>query len=64
MPKQKSLPTGAEHKNRRKRVGATQEQYGAVVGVTRSAVANWETGRTKPSKPLPTLKSLQEALRS
>lgn len=40
--------TGAWVKDRRQQRGLTQAQVAAKIGVTRAAVAQWETGRTQP----------------
>jgi len=42
--------TADEIKKLRKKLGLSQEEFGAKVGVTGSTIANWESEQTKPSK--------------
>jgi transcriptional regulator with XRE-family HTH domain len=46
MDKHYDSPMGARIRDARKARGLTQEQLAAAVGVTRSAVAQWETDRS------------------
>jgi len=34
----------------RKRLGMTQEQFGAAIGIDRTQIIRWEKGRAKPSR--------------
>lgn len=43
--------TGDEIRGIRARLGLTQTEFAERVGVTRDAVAQWETARTRPRRP-------------
>lgn len=44
------MKIGKEIKRRRRRTGLTQWQLAKRIGVTRSAMANWENGHRKISR--------------
>ena len=57
------LPTPAERRRLREAAGLSQEEIGSIVGVTRQAVAQWESGaRRNPRGQL--LERYVEALRT
>jgi DNA-binding transcriptional regulator YiaG len=48
-------------KNRREKLGLSQEEYALLAGVSPSTIYNWESGATKPSgKRLATLVALRD----
>lgn len=49
MPRKKDAPVAEMVRNLRAKLGLTQEQFAAKVGVTWSTVNRWENGRGKPS---------------
>ena len=61
MPKEKKTEVAELIRNLRTKLGLTQEQFAAKVGVTWSTVNRWENGRGRPS-PL-AMKQIQELLR-
>lgn len=46
--RQQSLPAPQERRRLREACGLSQAEVGAVIGVTRSTVSRWETGRREP----------------
>jgi len=61
MTKQSNNAVAKNIRKLRTKLGLTQEQFAAKVGVTWSTVSRWENGRGKPS-PL-AMKQIQELLR-
>lgn len=53
MPRKKDTPVAKMVRKLRTKLGLTQEQFAAKVGVTWSTVNRWENGRGSPS-PLAT----------
>ena len=49
MPREKGSEVAGNIRNLRAKLGLTQEQFAAKVGVTFSTVNRWENGRGKPS---------------
>lgn len=47
-----TLPIGVRIQRRRQALGMDQERLAALVGVSRSAVSNWERGRHFPQRHL------------
>lgn len=44
------MDTGERIKQARKRLELTQEAFGKLAGVSKAAVSQWESGRTKPER--------------
>ena len=49
MPKRNDRELAEMIKDLRVKLGLTQEQFAATVGVTWSTVSRWENGRSRPS---------------
>jgi len=49
MPKTGEINLARKIRDLRSRLGLTQEQFAAKVGVTFSTVNRWESGKSKPS---------------
>ena len=60
MPKIEDNELARKIKGLRSKMGLTQEQFAAKVGVTFSTVNRWESGKSKPS-PLAT-KQIEELM--
>ena len=49
MPKIEDIELARKIRELRSKLGLTQEQFAAKVGVTFSTVNRWESGKSKPS---------------
>ena len=60
MSKTKEIKLARKIKELRSKMGLTQEQFAAKIGVTFSTINRWESGKSKPS-PL-AIKQIQELM--
>jgi transcriptional regulator with XRE-family HTH domain len=60
MPKTGQNDLADKIRELRSKLGMTQEQFAAKVGVTFSTVSRWESGKSKPS-PLP-MRQIEELM--
>ncbi len=65
MPRKKDAPVADAIRSLRTKLGLTQEQFAAEVGVTWSTVNRWENGRGNPSPlAMRQIEGLSESTRS